>query len=46
MVLLTGWFNSQPLGTLPLGASDSDVSDYQLDIPAAMVVSSNNRAAH
>ncbi|MHB2057008.1 cellulose biosynthesis cyclic di-GMP-binding regulatory protein BcsB [Pantoea dispersa] len=34
--------NGQPLGTLPLGASDSDVSDYQLDIPAAMVVSSNN----
>lgn len=34
--------NGQPLGTLPLGASDSDVSDYQLDIPAAMVVASNN----
>ncbi|MDI9765105.1 cellulose biosynthesis cyclic di-GMP-binding regulatory protein BcsB [Pantoea dispersa] len=34
--------NGQPLGTLPLGASDSDVSDYQLDIPAAMVISSNN----
>jgi len=34
--------NGQPLGTLPLGAADSDVSDYQLDIPAAMVVSSNN----
>ncbi|ORM62407.1 cellulose biosynthesis cyclic di-GMP-binding regulatory protein BcsB [Pantoea rodasii] len=34
--------NGQPLGTLPLGSSDSDVSDYQLDIPAAMVVSSNN----
>lgn len=34
--------NGQPLGTLPLGASDSDTSDYQLDIPAAMVVSSNN----
>lgn len=34
--------NGQPLGTLPLGASDSEVSDYQLDIPAAMVVSSNN----
>lgn len=34
--------NGQPLGTLPLGAGDSDVSDYQLDIPPAMVVSSNN----
>ncbi|WP_130833095.1 cellulose biosynthesis cyclic di-GMP-binding regulatory protein BcsB [[Erwinia] mediterraneensis] len=34
--------NGQPLGTLPLGASDSDTSVYQLDIPAAMVVSSNN----
>ena len=34
--------NGQPLGTLPLGSSDSDVSDYQLDIPAAMVVSDNN----
>ncbi|WP_239953224.1 cellulose biosynthesis cyclic di-GMP-binding regulatory protein BcsB [Pantoea sp. Z09] len=34
--------NGQPLGTLPLGASDSDVSDYQLEIPAAMVVASNN----
>ncbi len=34
--------NGQPLGTLPLGASDSDISDYQLEIPAAMVVASNN----
>jgi len=34
--------NGQPLGTLPLGASDSDLSDYELDIPAAMVVSNNN----
>ncbi|MFB6327946.1 cellulose biosynthesis cyclic di-GMP-binding regulatory protein BcsB [Pantoea deleyi] len=34
--------NGQPLGTLPLGATDSDVSDYELDIPAAMVVSANN----
>ncbi len=34
--------NGQPLGTLPLGASDSYVNDYQLDIPAAMVVASNN----
>ena len=34
--------NGQPLGTLPLTASDSASEDYQLDIPAAMVVSSNN----
>jgi len=34
--------NGQPLGTLPLGATDSDVSDYELEIPAAMVVSENN----
>lgn len=34
--------NGQPLGTLPLNASDSASEDYQLDIPAAMVVSSNN----
>lgn len=34
--------NGQPLGTLPLGSGDSDESDYQLDIPAAMIVSSNN----
>lgn len=34
--------NGQPLGTLPLSASDSDSASYQLDIPAAMVVSSNN----
>lgn len=34
--------NGQPLGTLPLGSGDSDVSDYQLEIPAAMVVASNN----
>lgn len=34
--------NGQPLGTLPLNASDSDSATYQLDIPAAMVVSSNN----
>ncbi|MGE9552929.1 cellulose biosynthesis cyclic di-GMP-binding regulatory protein BcsB [Erwinia amylovora] len=34
--------NGQPLGTLPLNASDSTSEDYQLDIPAAMVVSSNN----
>ncbi len=34
--------NGQPLGTLPLGASDSDIAHYELDIPSAMVVSSNN----
>jgi len=34
--------NGQPLGTLPLSASDSDSASFQLDIPAAMVVSSNN----
>ena len=34
--------NGQPLGTLPLSASDSDNVSFQLDIPAAMVVSSNN----
>lgn len=34
--------NGQPLGTLPLSASDSESEEYQLDIPAAMVVSSNN----
>ena len=34
--------NGQPLGTLPLSASDKPSEDYQLDIPAAMVVSNNN----
>ena len=34
--------NGQPLGTLPLNASDNASEEYQLDIPAAMVVSSNN----
>lgn len=34
--------NGQPLGTVPLGSADSNVSSYQLDIPAAMVVSRNN----
>jgi hypothetical protein len=34
--------NGQPLGTVPLGSADSNVSSYQLEIPAAMVVSSNN----
>lgn len=34
--------NGQPLGTLPLSVSGAASEDYQLDIPAAMVVSSNN----
>ena len=34
--------NGQPLGTLPLGADGEDISHYQLDIPAALMVSSNN----
>ncbi len=34
--------NGQPLGTVPLGSADSNISTYQLDIPAAMVVSRNN----
>lgn len=34
--------NGQPLGIVPLGSADSNVSSYQLDIPAAMVVSRNS----
>lgn len=34
--------NGQPLGTVPLGTDGADVSHYQLDIPAALMVSSNN----
>jgi hypothetical protein len=34
--------NGQPLGTVPLGAAENDISHYQLDIPAALMVSSNN----
>ncbi|MEN0613681.1 cellulose biosynthesis cyclic di-GMP-binding regulatory protein BcsB [Klebsiella indica] len=34
--------NGQPLGTLPLGAEGKDISHYQLDIPAELMVSSNN----
>ncbi|CAO98437.1 cellulose biosynthesis cyclic di-GMP-binding regulatory protein BcsB [Erwinia tasmaniensis] len=34
--------NGQPLGTLPLSATDSASEEYELDIPAAMVVSRNN----
>lgn len=33
--------NGQPLGTVPLGAAESDVSRFQLDVPAALMVSSN-----
>ncbi|WP_318366798.1 cellulose biosynthesis cyclic di-GMP-binding regulatory protein BcsB [Enterobacter sp.] len=33
--------NGQPLGTVPLGAAESDISRFQLDIPAALMVSSN-----
>ncbi|WP_279046746.1 glycosyl hydrolase family 8 [Cedecea davisae] len=33
--------NGQPLGSVPLGSADSNVTSYQLDIPAALVVSSN-----
>ncbi|MFE4154270.1 cellulose biosynthesis cyclic di-GMP-binding regulatory protein BcsB, partial [Kosakonia sp. YIM B13587] len=34
--------NGQPLGTVPLTATDSDLARYQLDIPAALMVSSNS----
>lgn len=34
--------NGQPLGTLPLSASAQAKEEYELEIPAAMVVSSNN----
>ena len=34
--------NGQPLGTVPLGADGEDISHFQLDIPAALMVSSNN----
>lgn len=34
--------NGQPLGTVPLGSAQSNESSYQLDIPAALVVSGNN----
>lgn len=33
--------NGQPLGTVPLGAAESDISRFQLDVPAALMVSSN-----
>lgn len=34
--------NGQALGTVPLGAAENDISHYQLDVPAALMVSSNN----
>lgn len=34
--------NGQPLGTVPLGAEESDISRFQLDVPAALLVSSNS----
>ncbi|CCG89061.1 cellulose biosynthesis cyclic di-GMP-binding regulatory protein BcsB [Erwinia piriflorinigrans] len=34
--------NGQPLGTLPLSATDNASEEYELEIPAAMVVSRNN----
>ncbi len=34
--------NGQPLGTVPLGSAQSDDTTYQMDVPAALVVSSNN----
>lgn len=34
--------NGQPLGTVPLTATDSDTARYQLDIPSALMVSSNS----
>lgn len=34
--------NGQPLGTVPLGTDGADISHFQLDIPAVLMVSSNN----
>jgi hypothetical protein len=34
--------NGQPLGTVPLSAVEGDTARYQLDVPAALMVSSNN----
>ncbi|MGY5954876.1 cellulose biosynthesis cyclic di-GMP-binding regulatory protein BcsB [Kosakonia sp. BK9b] len=34
--------NGQPLGTVPLSLTDGDIARYQLDVPAALMVSSNN----
>lgn len=34
--------NGQPLGTVPLSAAEGDIARYQLDVPAALMVSSNS----
>lgn len=34
--------NGQPLGSVPLGTAESDVSRFQLDIPPALLVSVNS----
>ena len=34
--------NGQPLGVVPLGAAQSDVTRYQLDVPGALLVSANS----
>lgn len=34
--------NGQPLGSVPLGSAQSDNARFQLDVPAALLVSSNN----
>ncbi|MGG7449088.1 cellulose biosynthesis cyclic di-GMP-binding regulatory protein BcsB [Kosakonia oryzendophytica] len=34
--------NGQPLGTVPLSAAEGDTARYQLDVPAALMVSSNS----
>ncbi|MFG0814052.1 cellulose biosynthesis cyclic di-GMP-binding regulatory protein BcsB [Raoultella sp. FYR_9] len=41
-VTLQLMLNGQPLGTVPLGTDGADISHFQLDIPAALMVSSNN----
>lgn len=34
--------NGQPLGSVPLGTTEGDTSRFQLDVPAALLVSVNN----
>lgn len=34
--------NGQPLGTVPLSAAENNISHFELDVPAALMVSSNN----
>ncbi len=34
--------NGQPLGTVPLTATEGDLARFQLDVPAALMVSSNS----